>query len=521
MARAMKRFAPFLASRLESLIDVGGRDRYGRGVRYVSAVGWVGLAVLVRLPLGAWIGGANPFVFFYLAVLFAAWFGGFGPGVLATALSAGAAICLWAWPQSWSSLPPHAWLHPLLFAAVGLLSSVFAEALHRAVLAGTSAEQQAQADRERFRVTLASIGDAVIATDEGGRVQFMNPVAEQVTGWTADEARGQPLDEVFVIADEQTRERVESPVRRVLESGHVVGLGTHTILRARDGRERPVEDSAAPIRGSGGDVRGVVLVFRDATARRQAEQRMQQQAEELERRVEARTAELREKVAELEAFSYSVSHDLRTPLRAILGYCELLTEQLNGRIDAESYGYLQRVDAAARRLDRLVLDVLTYSSIARGPLGRDRIDLEKFLPQVIELYPAWHEPAVTLELRRPLLPVVGYESFLTQCVTNLLSNAVKFVAPGAKPRVTVGTEKREGQVRLWVEDNGVGVPEGERERIFQMFERGTADPRIPGTGIGLAVVRKATQRMGGRVGVEPGGEGGGSRFWIELPAADS
>jgi signal transduction histidine kinase len=320
--------------------------------------------------------------------------------------------------------------------------------------------------------------------------------------------------------DEQTRAPVANPVERVLSRGEIVELANHTLLVARNGEEHPVEDSAAPIRDEHGAMCGVVLVFHDVAVRRQAELRLLQQADELERKAEARTAELSEKVAELEAFSYSVSHDLRTPLRAIQGYCGLLLDELQGRIGRETYGYLERVDVAARRLDRLVVDVLTFSSIARGPLRMERVELEKFLPQVIELYPLWREPVTTIELCRPLLPVLAYEAFLTQCVTNLLSNAVKFIAPGDKPRITVSTERHDRMVRLWVEDNGIGVLERDRERIFQMFERGTTDQRFSGTGIGLAVVRKAAQRMGGRVGVEPK-PGGGSRFWVELPAADA
>ncbi len=154
--------------------------------------------------------------------------------------------------------------------------------------------------RERFRVTLASIGDAVICTDPAGKITFVNPVAGQLTGWPAQEALGRPLGDIFRIVSELTGRPVENPVARVLREGAVVGLGNHTVLIARDGRRIPVADSAAPIRGPGGNMLGVVLVFRDETERRRAQRELQEAKQRLERALEdsvravARLAELRD-----------------------------------------------------------------------------------------------------------------------------------------------------------------------------------------------------------------------------------
>src|SRR5207248_879019 len=130
--------------------------------------------------------------------------------------------------------------------------------------------------QEWLRVTLASIGDAVITTDTAGRVTFLNPVAESLTGWDGEEAQGQPLEAVFPILHEQTRSPVENPVAKVIREGVIVGLGNHTVLLARDGTERPIDDSAAPIRGDDGGTVGVVLTFRDVTEQRQAQLALRQ-----------------------------------------------------------------------------------------------------------------------------------------------------------------------------------------------------------------------------------------------------
>src|SRR5438093_1671029 len=155
------------------------------------------------------------------------------------------------------------------------------------------AEEAERGQRQQLQVTLRSIGDAVIATDRDGRVTFLNPVAQSLTGWTSAEADRAPLNTVFQIINEQTRQPVEDPVARVLRDGKVVGLGNHTILIARDGSQKPIDDSAAPILDQNNKVSGVVLVFRDVTERRRLEKLQRDLQSELERQVQQRTAELR------------------------------------------------------------------------------------------------------------------------------------------------------------------------------------------------------------------------------------
>lgn len=252
-------------------------------------------------------------------------------------------------------------------------------------------------------------------------------------------------------------------------------------------------------------------------ARRDAQ--LASQAAELERRVEERTRELRAANEELEEYVRTASHDLRAPLRAIQGFTQALHDDLGGRIEGESRQHLERTIAAAERMDELLLDLLDYSRLGRSDLDLRPVDTSAAVAEartrvVAELEHAGAEVAV----EEPLAPLVAHAPMLVQAVANLLSNAAKFVAPGVVPRIRIATERRGSWVRLAVQDNGIGIAAEHHERIFAVFERLHTADAYPGTGIGLAIVRRAAERMGGRTGVESR-PGGGSTFWIELPAA--
>lgn len=249
------------------------------------------------------------------------------------------------------------------------------------------------------------------------------------------------------------------------------------------------------------------------------QQELRAHASELERRVNERTVKLSEMVSELEAFSYTVSHDLRAPLRGIQGYAHFLLEDGADRIDETTRNYVRHIQASAARLDALVRDVLAYSRVSRSEISFHSIDLETLVQQIVAENPTFQMPQAQVTLQRPLLPVLGHAASLSQCIANLLGNAIKFVEPGMLPRVNVRTESLgERHTRVWFEDNGIGIDPELQGKIFGMFERGHPDRKYEGTGIGLAIVRKAVLRMRGDVGVFST-PGQGSRFWIQLPRA--
>jgi len=226
-----------------------------------------------------------------------------------------------------------------------------------------------------------------------------------------------------------------------------------------------------------------------------------------------------ERTAELEAFAYSISHDLRAPLRAMHGFSQALLEDYADRLDPTGQDYARRIVAAAQRMDTLILDLLTYSHLGRAEMRLGPVRLGCVVEQALAALEAdIEERGTQVAVEEPLPQVAADHATLVRVVGNLLSNAIRFVAPDVCPRVRVWAEERGERIRLWVEDNGIGIPPQYHERIFRVFERLHGIETYPGTGIGLAIVKKGVERMGGRVGLESE-IGQGSRFWIELGKA--
>ncbi|HWH71868.1 MAG TPA: ATP-binding protein, partial [Candidatus Sulfotelmatobacter sp.] len=262
---------------------------------------------------------------------------------------------------------------------------------------------------------------------------------------------------------------------------------------------------------------------------------LQGHAAQLEQTVAERTGQLRELVVELEQMSYSMIHDLRAPLRAIQGYAAIIEQEQGERLPPASREMLCQMGLATNRMDQLITDALNYNKAVREELALKPVEVEKLLRGILGSYLELQPARAEVRLEGEFPPVLGNEAGLARCFSNLLNNAVKFVKTGVKPQVRVYAERRreprgeapgaraEGPsvedewVRIWVEDNGVGIPKEGQENIFQMFHR-MHGPEYEGTGIGLALVRKLMERMGGRVGVESEEEKG-SRFWLELRAA--
>ncbi|MBA3875461.1 MAG: hypothetical protein C0498_00760 [Anaerolinea sp.] len=240
-------------------------------------------------------------------------------------------------------------------------------------------------------------------------------------------------------------------------------------------------------------------------------------AEELEARVEQRTAELSEINAELDAFSYSVSHDLRAPLRAMHGFADALLEDETDRLSETGKGYATRIVGAAGRMEALIDDLLEYGRLSRAHLELTSVALDRVVADALHQHEATIRTSrATIDVERRLGTVRGHPQTVAQVVANLVGNALKYVAEGRVPDIAISAEAVPGGRRLWIEDNGIGIAPEHRERIFRPFERLHGVESFAGTGIGLAVVRRGLERMGGTCGVESG-SGGGSRFWIELP----
>ena len=268
----------------------------------------------------------------------------------------------------------------------------------------------------------------------------------------------------------------------------------------------------------GGQIGQFIERKRAEEALQKAQAELKQHATELEHIVAQRTAKLRETVEDLEAFSYSIAHDMRAPLRSMQGFAGILKQDYGDKLDDTAQGYLQRLGSAAARMDRLIVDILNYSQVVRGELDLGIVDAHKLVSDIIHSYPQFeHTHAdVSIEGRLPL--VLANEAALTQVMSNLLGNAVKFVRPGLRACVRVGANPdaaHDGRVELWVQDNGIGIPSDQQKRLFNMFTRLHRPGLYEGTGIGLAIVKKAIDRMGGSVRVDST-PGQGSRFWVQL-----
>jgi PAS domain S-box-containing protein len=376
--------------------------------------------------------------------------------------------------------------------------------------------ERALESAERFRVTLASIGDAVIATDVDGRVTQMNAIAEGLTGWTQAEASGRPLDEVFVIVNEESRRPVETPVAVVLRERKIVDLANHTMLVARSGNETAIDDSAAPIMSAAGRIVGVVLVFRDVTERRRVE-RMRDEA--LTSQQESARFEAEANRAKDE-FLAMVSHELRNPLHAIVGWTELLRR--GALDDAGRQRALAAVYSNARRQAVLIDELLDISRMTSGKLRLNRIpaDLITLLEGAIDVV----QPAadrkrlhITTNIDAAIEPFAVDPERLQQVLGNLLSNAVKFTPDGGAIDVTL--RRIATGVEFVIADTGEGIPPHLLDAVFERFRQvdGSTSHRQGGLGLGLAIVKHLVEAHGGTVTASSEGEGTGTTVTVRLP----
>lgn len=296
--------------------------------------------------------------------------------------------------------------------------------------------------------------------------------------------------------------------------------GRHNVefrFRHKNGDYRWILASADVLTDTSGKPVRMLGCHVDITERKHHEQALQNWAQTLEHQVQERTADLQDRNQELDAFARTVSHDLRAPLRAIVGFADALEEDYGNELEGEGRNYLEHILDAAVNMDQMIQDLLEYSRIGRTNLNIHMVGLENTVDEAVkQLQSVIDEKDAEIIIDGPLHNVKAHPATLRQVAVNLIANAVKFVAAGIRPKVRIRSEPKGEMVRLWFEDNGIGIASDHENRVFRVFERLHGVEEYTGTGIGLAIVRRATERMGGSCGFEST-PGQGSRFWIELP----
>ncbi|WP_165694135.1 ATP-binding protein [Teichococcus deserti] len=380
------------------------------------------------------------------------------------------------------------------------LATAIEMALHK-----HAAERKLRASERRYATTLSSIGDGVIATDAGAAVSFMNPVAEALTGWSQAEALGRPIAEVFRLENQLTGEPVADPAAAALRSGVTEGLPAHTVLRARDGREVPIDDSSAPVPGEAGSLAGAVVVFTDMTRRRAAEEAL--------RRAQAELAHA-SRLAVLGELAVSIAHEVNQPLMAAITNAEACLRWL-----AAPERNVARAEEAARRVVRNghraaeVIDSIRAMARNAAP-ERERLALAPLVEDVLLLMRAELKRAgIALRSALPAdLAVEGVRVQLQQVVMNLVLNAREALEDGGGT-ITLAARAAEGRLLLSIADDGPGVAPAVADRIFDPLF--TTKPG--GMGLGLSICRSILEAHGGSIRLAAGEAG--SRFEIDLPAA--
>ncbi len=366
----------------------------------------------------------------------------------------------------------------------------------------------------KFRNLLESAPDIIILVDRKGRIALVNSQAEHCFGYVREELIGQPIE---ILIPERLRIGHVDHREKYLATPRARPMGTGLDLHGhrKDGSEFPVEISLSPTETAEGVL--ITSIIRDVTQRRQAERRIHELNESLQHR--ARELELTNK--ELETFSYSVSHDLRAPLRGIDGFSQALIEDYGDKLDDQGKDYLQRVRSATQRMGLLIDDLLKLSRATRAELRRESVDLNPLAQGIMhELQRTKPERVVEFSIEAGL-NADGDARLLRIVLENLLGNAWKFTGKTPRPLIELGScPGEDGTCVFYVRDNGVGFDMVYADKLFGAFQRLHAPAEFPGTGIGLATVQRIVHRHGGRVWAE-GQVNRGATFYFTLPTGNT
>ena len=378
------------------------------------------------------------------------------------------------------------------------------------------AQASLRASEQRWATTLASVGDAVIATDLIGRIMFMNGVAEFLTGWTLSEASMKPIKEIFNIVNEQTRLEVEDPVSKVLEKGLIVGLANHTVLIKKDKTEIAIDDSGAPIKDKEGKTSGVVLIFRDITERKKAEEKIEDYQKNLERLVEERTKQLKdsERLAAIGATAGMVGHDIRNPLQAITSDVYLAKTELAEIPESpekqNAIESLQEIEKNIDYINKIVADLQDFARPLKPHM--EEADIKLIIDELLEKNSLPKNIKVNVKVETDAKKVLTDAAYINRMMYNLVNNAVQAMPEGGKLTIYAHKDKATGDAVITVADTGVGIPEEAKSKLFTpMFTT-----KSKGQGFGLAVIKRMAEALSGNVTFESQ-EGKGTKFTVRLP----
>ena len=488
-------------------------EQHTQPLRYGGAVLLVAVAAVLCDVLRASLGEAPSFVVFYPATLLAAMLGGLGPGILSTALSAGAVAYFFLDPPGIGVGKPSDEIGLVIFALTGITVSVVAQTLNRV---------HQRTEKKLLGVSLYSRSlieaglDPLMTISLEGKITDVNQATEQATGVARSRLVGSDFASYFT-----EPEQARTGYRQVFERGQVADYPL--AIRHASGKVIDVLCHASVYRDESGAIAGVCGVAHDITERKRAEAELAVYRQHLEDAVAKRTAEIRtanqrleNANQELETFAYSVSHDLRTPLRAVDGFSRILLEDYAPQLDTEGRRILTVVRDGTKKMAQMIDDILAFSRAGRQEIAPEAINMEELARAALkDLKPLLAGAHIKVEIQ-PLPASHGDAPMMRLLWTNLLDNAIKFTRREPSGVIEVGAQAGKGETIYYVKDNGVGFDPRYIGKLFGVFQRLHSQEEFPGTGIGLAIVKRIAARHGGRVWAE-GKVGAGATIYFALP----